>query len=269
MTHFLCSIRMLTALVFVLTALASATLRAGWTLNEALIPQGFSLEVNHRTRYEFLNDEFRAGQTGETDVVAFRTLVHGRIELPFGLTVGAELQDSRAELNANTQLNTTTVNSVELLRAYLELDRPDTAGGNLVARAGRMTMDVGSRRLVARNRFRNTINSFTGVDIQWLGNDNLEGLNLRGFWTLPVVRQPETQERLLDNDIVFDDENLNLQFWGLFVDRDLPVAGRGELYVFGLHERDAPNRPTRNRQLVTPGFRLFQKPAAARFDYQL
>jgi hypothetical protein len=100
------------ALAFLAAATPAA--QAEWTLNEALMPEGISLTVNHRTRYEFLNDEFRIGRNGDTDVVVFRTLVHGRVDLPFGLTAGAELEDSRAEQNSDTFLNTTIVNAVEL-----------------------------------------------------------------------------------------------------------------------------------------------------------
>jgi hypothetical protein len=152
-------------LAVVLLAGAALPSHAEWTLNEALLPKGISLTVNHRTRYEFLNDEFRTTRNGDTDVVVFRTLVHGRVDLPYGLTAGAELQDSRAEQNSDTFLNTTIVNAVELLQGYLEYQRPDTFGGTFKGRGGRITMDVGSRRFVARNRYRNTINGFTGLDL--------------------------------------------------------------------------------------------------------
>jgi hypothetical protein len=261
----------LSLLLILAVTIAAAEASARWSLNDAIMPEGTSLEVNHRTRYEFLNDDFRVTSGGDTDVVVFRTLIHGRVALPYGLTAGAELQDSRAEQNADTFLNTTIVNAVELLRAYLELDREDVLGGRLVARGGRITMDVGSRRFVARNRFRNTINGFTGLDVEWQGGEDRKGLLLRGFWTLPVLREPTVlrRDRLLDNDIVFDTETLNVQFWGLFAARDLSGKDRGELFVFGIHESDSSDRPTRNRQLATPGFRIFRKPAPAAFDYTI
>jgi hypothetical protein len=248
-----------------------ATAWAEWTLNDAIMPQGISLTVKHRSRYEFLNDEFRIGRSGDTDVVAFRTLIAGQVDLPFGLTAGAELEDSRAEQNSDTFLNTTIVNSVELLQAYLEYQRPDTFGGTLTGRGGRVTMDVGSRRFVARNRFRNTINGFTGIDLEWKDASDRNGLVLRGFWTLPVLREPTAlrRDRLLDNDIVFDTETINVNFWGLYAARDFDGIGRGELFLFGIHESDSNDRPTRNRQLATPGFRLYRKPVKGRFDYTI
>ncbi len=255
--------------------------RAAWTLDEAVMPEGTSLTLRHRTRYEFLDDQFRRANHGDTDVIVHRTLIHGRIDLPEhllpGVTLGAELEDARAEQNADTLLDSTIVNAVELLQAYVEIERNDFASGRLLARGGRITMDVGSRRFVARNRFRNTINGFTGLDIRFTRPPRNErsagGLELRGFWTLPVSREPNPtfagnrRRRLLDNDIVFDTESVDVQFWGLFVGAGVAGLGRGELYVFGLHESDATDRPTRNRDLVTPGFRLFEKPAAGRFDY--
>jgi len=258
-------------LVVALLVATSTSARAEWTLNEAVMPEGVSLTVNHRTRYEFLNDEFRAGRNGDTDVFVFRTLVHGRVDLPYGLTAGAELEDSRAEQNSDTFLNTTIVNSTELLQAYLEFERPDTFGGTLTGRGGRITMDVGSRRFVARNRFRNTINGFTGLDLEWKDEGDRTGLVLRGFWTLPVLREPTAQRRgrLLDNDIVFDTETSHVNFWGLYAARDFDEIGRGEVFLFGIHESDSKDRPTRNRQLATPGFRLYRKPTKGQFDYTI
>ena len=257
--------------------MVAAPSHAQWTLDDAVMPEGVSLSVEHRSRYEFLDDQFRTTSNKDSDVIASRTLIHGRVDLPRGLTIGAELADSRAEQNSDTLLDSTIVNSVELLQSYVELDREDVAGGRLNARAGRITMDVGSRRFVARNRYRNTINGFTGIDVDWMQAKSGGGLDLRAFWTLPVDREPNPQvaqnrrRRLLDNDIVFDTESIDVQFWGAFAARDFggsaAALGRGEFFVFGLHESDASNRPTRNRQLVTPGFRLFRAPATAHFDY--
>lgn len=43
-------------------------------------------------------------------------------------------------------------------------------------------MDIGSLRLVARNKFRNVINAFSGIDWQRKLDDEV----LRAFYTFPV-----------------------------------------------------------------------------------
>ncbi len=262
-----------------LTMPSNAAAERGWKLDDLIGSDAISLRFEHRTRYEGLSDPFRAANAGKayTDVIAMRTLLHGRVKLPAGFTIGAELQDSRAFRNGDTVLNSTTVNSWELLRAYLEY-RGELDGGTLTARGGRITMDVGSRRFVARNRYRNTINGFTGIDLDWQGGADRDRLNVRAFFTLPVQREPNPQSganrrnRLRDNDAVFDTESFDVLFWGLFAARDLDdalgVEGvRGELFLFGLHESDDADRPTRNRQFYTPGFRVFRKPAKERVDF--
>ena len=84
------------------------------------------------------------------------------------------------------------MNAAELLRAYLEYQGAGPGAGTLRLRGGRITMDVGSRRFVARNRFRNTINGFTGFDAQWSSD---EGHTLRAFYTLPVQAQADRTRR--------------------------------------------------------------------------
>ena len=176
------------------------------------------------------------------------------------------------------------MNPIELLQAYAEIRNDSVHRGNLRARAGRITMDVGSRRYVARNRYRNTINGFTGIDVEWEGREDRGATNLRAFFTLPVQREPNPQSaaakrnRFRDNDIVFDTESFDVLFWGFFAARafDLALPGhdaaqrvRGEIFLFGIHESDARDRPTRNRQLYTPGFRLFSKPTKGQADATL
>lgn len=234
-------------------------------INDAL-PDWLTLTAKHRTRYEFLDDEFRAGIGGDREILVLRTLVHGRLKLSDGLWLGAEFQDSRAEVNGDTLLSTGIVNAAELLRAYIELKHGDVMGGTLFAQAGRITMDLGSRRLLSRNRYRNTINGFTGIDVGWTSEN---GTELRGFWTLPMRRQPGSFRQLRENKIQDDEEDFDLQFWGLYAASDLPNGDRGEVLLLGLHEKDEPNRRTRKRDLYTPSLRVFREPKSAEFDYQI
>jgi len=263
--------------LFVLAALALLSLAAlagavsaqePWRIDDQL-PSRLSLSLQSRLRYESLQDEFRVGTRGDADILVLRTLLHGRFRVNDHLSLGAELEDSRAYLQ-EIPVGSSIVNTVELLQAYVDLHFGGTGGtgrpfdGRSRVRAGRITVDAGSRRLVARNRFRNTINGFTGIDWRWQGQDERE---LRAFWLLPVRRRPSNPKKTRDNEVRFDDESLNVQFWGLFAGGRLPGGHRGELYVYGLHEQDENNRPTRNRRLFTPGFRLWKPPEMGHLDY--
>jgi hypothetical protein len=187
------------------------------------------------------------------------------------LTVGAELQDSRAYLeDSNTPVGTGLVNSAELLRAYAELSFYGPMGGAHWLQVGRMTMDLGSRRLVARNRYRNTTNAFTGVQWVWSGEGERQ---LRAFYTLPIKRLPDEPVRLRSNDVEFDETSFKYQFWGIFYDDKLPWDDLIEVYFFGIYEKelyDATDGETNfRRKLGTPGFRLLREERKGGFDYQL
>jgi hypothetical protein len=244
-----------------------------WRLEEELpLPERLSLTGTFRLRYEYLDNQFRAGRPGSDEILALRTLLHARFRFTDWLSVGAEFEDSRAYLaDSNTPVDVTLVNAAELLRAYCELNFDGPFGGTHRAQLGRMTLDVGSRRLVARNRFRNTVNAFTGLDWSWR---NDRGRELRAFFTLPVQRLPRDEESLRDNEIKFDQESVDFKFWGLFYADALPWGDLGNLYLFGLHEQGtlediAGSPPTRNRQLFTPGFHLLRAPEEGRFDYEI
>ena len=84
---------------------------------------------------------------------------------------GGDIFDSRSYFqrwNSNS-IATTEVNAFELGQAYLGFDMADIAGKGTVSTltAGRFTQNVGSRRLIARNQFRNTIDASTGVAYDW------------------------------------------------------------------------------------------------------
>jgi len=248
---------------------ADAPATEPWRAATALkLPQWLSLTGSFRTRYENLNPQFRITRTGSDQVLVNRTTVKAGLHLS-GWSLVGEMIDSRASLNDDGSIVTTgIVDPVELLQGYLQW-----RGGDLFAngdrnnvRVGRVTMDVGSRRFVARNRYRNTINAFTGIDWQWEG---ASGRRIRGFFTLPVNREPNTFAALLDNDIEFDEEDSDVKFWGLFFADELYGRDRFEVFYFGIDEDDSSTRRTRNRDLSTLGFRVYRKAAPEQFDYEI
>ncbi len=240
-----------------------------WRLQQALaLPQWLNLNGTHRTRYETLSSQFRAARSGSDQVLVTRTTALLRLHRD-GLTVGGELMDSRAALDdSGTPISTGIVNTAELLQAYVQLQRKDifSPGSQNDLRIGRITMDVGSRRFVARNRYRNTINAFTGLDWKL---QSAKGSQWRAFFTLPVNRKPNTPAELRGNDRKFDRQNSEFKFWGLHFAATLNSRDQAELFYFGIDEEDTSNRPTRNRKLTTLGFRLYRNPQLSRFDYQL
>ena len=170
------------------------------------------------------------------------------------LSATAELEDSRVYSGvSNAPMNTGIVNT--LLQGYVAGDFTDAfeEADELRVQLGRHTMDVGSRRLVARNRYRNTINAFNGLNTQWRSGSGVEA---RAFYTLPVQRLPRSASELYDGDIRFDEERSSVRFWGGHALFPQVAAGMdAELYLFGIDESDADGLNTRDRDLITFGTR--------------
>lgn len=250
---------------------AFATERDAWSLNKAIgSPDWLTLSGEHQARYETLNSQFRANSTGSDQILSLRTLVLGEIRFNKNFKVNAEFQDSRAEFaDTGSRMNNTIVNSAELLQANLSWSRKDLFAPGSVSelRGGRLTMDIGKRRLVARNRLRTVIQAYTGIDWKWTAK---EGDQIRMFLTLPVNRRPEDKASLLENETEFDEESTHQVFWGLFYSHpQLPAGHKGELFLLGLHEDDGPGFATRNRQLYTTSVRLYRPAQSGEFDYEL
>jgi hypothetical protein len=249
---------------------SSAAAEEPWRLGEALgVPDWLTIGGSYRVRYETLHGPFLAVPTASDTFLVERLLFDVRADFD-GFYLGAELEDSRAQLDdAELPLGTDDVNAVELLRAYVGFNRDGVFrdGDNLDLHAGRITIDAGSRRLVARNRFRNTINGFTGIHALWTAPG---GSRVQAFFTLPVQRKPWDFDRLERNAIVLDDESFEVRFWGVHASRErLFGEVNGELYIFGLDEDDRPDVPSRDRDLYSPGFRLFTEPAPGAWDFEI
>ncbi len=232
-------------------------------------PDWLTLGGSYLLRYETLDGQYRAHYAGSDQILVERLLVHARAQ--FGaFYVGGELEDARQQLaDAGTHLGTDSVDAFEPLQFYAGLHLHDAfePGDSLDIKGGRMTIDAGSRRLVARNKFRNTLNAFTGIDANWQGTS---GLSVRAFYVLPVNRRSTSHAALLDNAVQLDSESVHTRLWGASITQ-ADVLGRasGEVYVYGLHSDDSPGLAVADRDLYTPGLRLFAKPKADTFDYEI
>lgn len=244
---------------------------APFRLDEALkTPDWLTISGSHRFRYSALENQFRPGLSGGDQAITLRTLL--QIEATAGeFSIVGELQDSRAYLSdAGGALSTIDVNPMELLQGYVSLRQEDflAAGDKIDFRFGRQTLDIGGRRLIARNRFRDAIQTYTGLAAHWTGSDNSE---FRAFYLLPVLVRPTDLPSILDNKVRFDEEDFDLRFWGLWWKRQNLIAGAAaEFYLYGLNEDDDPSeRQTADRNLYTPGIRLIRSPKRGEFDFDI
>ncbi len=204
-------------------------------------PENLKIGGMFRSRIEGISNQFRPAPVTSDDVLAaFRTNIFAEYDTGHKVKIGAELLDSRGYLEKpNSSASTTEVNALELGQAYLNFDLSDATGDGSKSSltAGRFIRDIGSRRLVARNDYRNTINAFTGAAFDWQGA-NKDQMTL--LWTMPHTRLPSDMAGILDNAIVIDRENLDLQ---------LPAA-------VGQRLVNAPDAPDRRRAVSAKSGRL-------------
>nr|WP_278254262.1 alginate export family protein [Sphingobium sp. BYY-5] len=234
----------------------------------ALAEDGLSLSGNVRIRYEALDGQARAGLDDRIDLASLRTVIaadyrHGPIHL------GAELWDSRAWGGKPGEgIGTGEVNTLEPVQAYVAADLGSVLGrdSKTAVQLGRFLLNLGSRRLVAADDYRNTTNGYSGarVDIA-----TASGGTATLIYVLPQMRRPDDEQSVLDNAVAIDRESFDLRLWGGYAAQKLSRGSMIELGYVGLAERDAPGRPTRNRHLHSFSARVMRDPAPARFDYEV
>lgn len=141
-----------------------------------------------RIRYEALSGQSRPGFKPDDPLVSVRTLRSGEYAAG-AVRFGVELADSRAWLgDARSAISTNEVNALEPLQFYaaLDLDAALGEGSALSVQAGRFTMNLGSRRLIASDEYRNTGNSLGGVQLDAKGRGGWSGTAL---YALPGGRR--------------------------------------------------------------------------------
>ena len=245
-------------LLFVAIALAAAPAPAQGN--------GFDFRGVQRTRYEALDGQITPGLEERDQVLALQTGLRFEARADHLSFVG-EILDSRAELNdEGSFVNNTVVNALEPLQAYAawsaSSEREKVAR---TLRVGRMTLDLGKRRVMSRNRFRNTVNNFIGADWERRAGD--KG-NLHAFYFMPMRQLPTDRASLLDNEFELDRAARDTSVLGAFY--LLPKLRDGNLVeVYALDYEAESGNPENSGDFVSLGARGFRLPEPGRWNYEV
>ncbi len=233
-----------------------------------------SVSGESRVRYESLQGQFRANREGGDQLLLFRSLLLAEADLG-RIALGVEFQDSRTYLgDLGTPLSSSITNPFDVLQLYVraqELPGLLGHGSESDLSIGRLTVDIGSGRQIERVDFANVIKSYSGAH---LVSRSPRGDTLHLLHVSPTKRFPDSRPGLDDNDLSGDEEQWGRRIWGVHYRRadlfpDTAPDVWGELFVYGLEERDTGTFETPDRSYVAPGVRLYRKPALGRWDIDL
>lgn len=241
-----------------------------WNLHDTLnLPQWLDASLEQRTRYETMDGNFKANGRGGDQQIALQTALWLQAHIS-KFRIGAEFLDARAlGADSGSGVNNTHADTADFIQGYAAWADQNLFYSGIGAEvvAGRQTLNLGSRRLIARNAMRNDINSFTGIKLRLLDYDTWQ---FTGFVTMPVNRYPTAAADILDEVHEFDEEDTHTWFSGGFLELyNVAWNINGEIYLYNLDEGDSIRNPTRNRRYFTPGVRFYLKPKKANFDFQV
>ena len=232
------------------------------------LPDGLSVSGSVRLRAEAIENQGRTGFNADDSLVNLRTQIKVAWKHE-NLRLVTEVYDSRVwGANSGTPLTTNEVNAFEPVQAYLQADLGNMLGKGTATQvqAGRFTLDLGSRRLVSNDDYRNSTTGFTGIRADVVRGATKATL----IYVLPQIRLPDDGTSLRKNAVEIDKESFATVLWGGMVARQSAPGGNLVEAVF-LHfgERDSPGHATRDRSLNNLGLRVIREPAAGRFDWGL
>jgi hypothetical protein len=234
----------------VFPGIGSAARRAG-------LPHWLIFGGEHRTRFEYLNGQYQGGLPVVDRQIAQRSRLFFAIkDILDPVRFTFELQDSRAHLS-RADFTTTFVNKIDIQQLHVDLVFPDFLRTGLPSEihAGRVNMDLGQARWVARNNFRNTTNAYDGI--YWRFGDP-RVFHADSFAVRPVSRE-------MDAFDPFFDDNPN-SLWGTYALlpplKALPWL-RTELTYHGHRSRG----PFRDFEML--GYRFFKLGAAKQWQFEV
>tara|TARA_R110000765_G_scaffold76690_1_gene150411 strand:- start:53814 stop:55205 length:1392 start_codon:yes stop_codon:yes gene_type:complete len=237
-------------------------------------PAWLTLKGETRLRYETLQGQFRAGGEGGDQLLLFRSLLLAEADTG-PVSFGVEVQDSQTYLaDAGTPLSSSIANPLDFLQLYARIDElPGVVGEGSSSKLtlGRQTVSIGSKRQIERVDFANVIKSYTGAHFV---STAARGDEFHLVYVVPTARFPDARPALDDNELSGDEEQWERRIWGVHYRRAdiLPAMAPGlwgEVFAYGLEERDSGDFQTPDRSYFAPGFRLYRKPVSGQWDIDL
>jgi hypothetical protein len=230
---------------------------------------GFKYSGSFRVRQEELDGQYRPGFDNHDDVLVMRSSLFAEYDTGTW-RLGGEIFDSRAyDTDPGSALTANDVDTFEPVQAYVaaDFDAPFGKGSSAIVQAGRFTLNVGSRRLVASDDFRNTPQGYTGAraELKFAGKRSATL-----FYVLPQQHRPDGFAAVRDNEVKLDHEGRDQQLFGAVLSRaGLPGGLLAEAGFVRFIEHDTAARPTRNRGLTNLSARVMRDAAPGRWDYEL
>ena len=228
------------------------------------------IQFIHQLRFENLDGQFRAGRLGSSDqILLSRTTVTGEYRRDDASVVFEVLDARQALADSGSSLTSRVVNTANLQQLYATVKVNDflQQENTLDLKLGRQTVDLGSRRVIARSTFSTAPTSFDGLHSAL----TLEsGSRLQVFYLQPVPSSPTNLDDLLANRTVRDQRSDAIELWGMFSELPALAEGlRGDFYYIRLNEKDTRSQSGTNRRLNHYGVRLFRPAAAEQLDFEI
>jgi hypothetical protein len=222
--------------------------------NDAL---GIDVSGSLRVRYEALNNPIfpsqQSARSQSNQRISTRVIIQTEVSYNnVGVTV--DIRDSRAFLDENDPtLTANQVNTLEPVQFFLTYNPASLVNGAnsdeswwrvSSIKVGRMELDYGNRRLLAKAIYRNATNSYDGLVVQ----GSLADWKVDGIYIMPVSRFPNDRDQIDSNARAFDKSFSERRLFGFYAASSSKAL---QLQSYWLKENDSASLLTRNRSLYT------------------
>ena len=220
-------------------------------------PEWLDVAFANRFRREGFDYPFKADQKGSTwdwgQRTRFRTTAKWKqFRAEFELQGANSGEDSETDV-----VGSSTFNAANVQQLFVSMTLPNVLSSGLRTdlHFGRINLDIGSRRIVARSRFGNTSQAFDGI--HWRLAKTNEWF-IRAFFSEIVFNEDNTDRLALFT-------NPNHLFWGLSAENRQFSWARAQLYYYGTDSKKLGDILSRTHSTI--GLRVYAPPKSGQFDF--